>query len=183
MAQASRREIISAHTMLSRSDPSHPSYDKHLHELSTLKAELLILEENPQYAAKLLETYAVGVRAEFEQKFPRKNYSSDLEWGLAMSEELKTKIRMQLELSEPFLSLNESAACPAALMDAAHVLRDDLFEKELALLQRIDKMIESTLKRLYMLKGMKPALVSPFLANHVPQQKMLPVDKPAAAQH
>jgi len=90
---------------------------------------------------------------------------------------------MQLELSEPLLLLNQSAASPAALMDAANVLRDDLFEKELALLQRIDKMIESTLKRLYTLKAMKQALISPLLANHVPQQKMLPVDKSAAAQH
>jgi len=171
---------FSAQTMLSRLDPSHPTYDKHLHEVATLQAELLMLEENPQHAAKALETYAPEVQAEFTVKFPRINYSSESEWSLAMSEELKRKIRMQLELAEPLLSLNELAVSPSAVIDAAHVLRDDLFEKELTLLQRIDKMIEGTLKRLYTLKGMKSALLSPLLANHIPQHKKLPIDDKTA---
>jgi hypothetical protein len=182
-----RRRIersFSAQIFLSRSDPSHPAYDKHLHEVATLKAELQILEDNPQYAAKVLETYAAEVRVEFELKFPRKNYSSESEWALAISEQLKAKIHLQLELAQPLLSLNEVAASasPSAIIDAAHVLRDDLSDKELVLLQRIDKMIEGMLRRFYTLKGMKQTLVSPLLANHVPQHKKLPIDQAAPPQ-
>jgi hypothetical protein len=182
----SRRRIqrsIAAQILMSRMDPSHPTYDKALHEATTCQSELSILEDNPQYAAKCLETYAVEVRLDFLTKYPRTNYPSEAEWALAICEELKMKIRQQLEHVGAMLSEFENGIYPTALTESANVVRDDLYEKEQNQLERIDNRIDRLLKRLYTLKGMKPALVSPLLNNHVPQQKMLPTDKSATAQH
>jgi hypothetical protein len=73
----SRRRIqrsISAQILMSRMDPTHPSYDKALpsydkalHEAANYQSELSILEDNPQYAAKCLMTYAVEVRSDLKK--------------------------------------------------------------------------------------------------------------------
>ena len=182
----SRRRIqssIAAQVLMSRMDPSHPTYDKALHEATTCQSELSILEDNPQYAAKCLETYALEVRMDFLTKYPRTNYPSEAEWALAICEELKMKIRQQLEHFGAMLSEFENGIYPTALTESANVVRDDLYEKEQNQLERIDNRIDRLLKRLYTLKGMKPMLVSPLLNTHVPQQKKLPMDKSAPAQH
>lgn len=182
----SRRRIqssIAAQVLMSRMNPSHPTYDKPMHEAATCQADLAVLAANPQYAAKCLARYSDEVRADLETKYPRKNYPSEEAWALAINEEFKQKLRRPVELFESELSQLASGFYHTALLESANVVQDELYEKEQSLLERIDNRIDRLLKRLYTLKGMKPVLVSPLLANHVPEQTKLPIDQSTAAQH
>jgi hypothetical protein len=149
--------------------------------MSNLQAQLSILEENPQHAAKCLAAYTVEVRTNFHVKYPRTNYPDESAWAAAMSEALKKKIRADLEQLES--AFPADGLHPTAVAEFANVLRDDQFEKELDLLERVDRDIDRTLKRLYQLKGMKQVLVSPLLNTPVPKLKTLPMDGSVPAQH
>jgi hypothetical protein len=132
------------------SDPSHPGYD----EATNLRFLAVVMRDKPETAFE--EWAARCLRADkvkhLRQKVPRSNFESNSEWAQAVINEINSVLLPEIELQDP------TAKGIDAFMRSARALSDDLFDRELALDERLDAMIDRAVKRLIQTKAMKQML-------------------------
>ena len=156
-------------------DVNHPSFDESL-GLLRLAAAMIKEPETAfqKYATRRLRPDMINY---LMQKFPVSEFETYSEWTQAIINEIKavllpqaTAKRAELtdELREPPDELRETDA--ARLVYKAQELArkialfggpavsDDLFERELALVERLDAMIDRAVKRLVQIKAIKQML-------------------------
>src|SRR5579862_4949413 len=140
-----------------RINPNHPSYD----EAFSLEGLAFGMKVDPESAFS--ETRPAVLRAEkaycLEQKFPRENYTTTSEWAQAVIDEINTVLipARSLEKLGPEVDVPTIKA-QAAFMQSAASLWGDLLEKEVALIERQEAIIDRLTKRLIQVKAAKQML-------------------------
>jgi hypothetical protein len=145
------QKAVSAQIIRWRMDPNHPIYDKSLDPLHA-KAQCERLKKLLEDSAKCSEAGSKEQKMELDALIE--------EFGATMS--------------------NDHVLYPTAIAEQAYVLECDLFKKELDQLERIEASIDRLIKRIYQIKGMKQALFSPVLNNHVSKLPQTSKSVPAA---
>ena len=141
-------------------DVSHPSYNKDL----ALKYFLTFMAGSPEdfdvAAPVFLERKQID---RLKQKCPRQNFGNYKEWVLAMFKEMKEELEPSLpkmskkELAE-FKGIQADMESFALINQASLTFTDEAFERELAIDERLDAMIDRAIKRLIQIKAAKQAL-------------------------
>ena len=127
-------------------DPKHPLYD----EVFGLGRIAFLMESDPEttfqkYASSSLPADKFNY---LNQKFPRSDFKSTLEWAKAIRGEIWAWVA----------EINVDANRQLALFHSSVAISDDLFKSELELDEYLDAMINRAFKRLIQIKTMKQML-------------------------
>jgi hypothetical protein len=127
-------------------DPKHPLFD----EAFSLARLAFLMERTPEtafqkYASSSLRSDKINY---LNQKFPRSDFKSTLEWAQAIINEICALVA----------ETNFEADHELALFHPSVAVSDDLFKSQLALDERLDVMIDRAVKRLIQTKAMKQML-------------------------
>jgi len=143
-----------------RIDINHPSYDERL----ALRYFIALIAARPENfdvtAAKLLHPEQID---RLKRKFPRQNFGNIKEWGVAIANEMKSKLEPPLpqmskkELAD-FKFFQANMERLGLLNRAVDTFTDEAFERELGIDERLDAIFDRALKRLIQIKAWKPAL-------------------------
>jgi hypothetical protein len=142
-------------------DIKHPSFDEHL-GYAIFFGEIATRPENFDVAAAVF-LHPAKI-AHLKRKYPRQNFASTEEWLQAIEDELtlETEIKPPPDLPEEmmaaFKSLEATADKCGHISRAAQTFTDDVFERELAIDERLDAIIDKAIKRLIQIKAAKQAL-------------------------
>ena len=156
-------------------DVNHPSFDESLGLLSLAAAMIKEPETAFQkYATRTLRPDTINY---LMQKFPVSEFETYSEWTQAILNEIKSELlphaaaklaELTDELREPPDELREMDAAQLVYrvqelakkvaLFGGPAVSDDLFERELALVERLDAMIDRAVKRLVQIKAMKQML-------------------------
>jgi len=132
------------------SDPHHPSYD----ECFTLKAFAALLRSQPEdafdnFANRCLTGHSIRY---LQDKVPRKKFGSYSKWTEAMINEISAVLIPSLTIKDregqQWLGMIQSAGTFSA----------EVFDREIALDERLNAMIDRATKRLIQIKAMKQML-------------------------
>jgi hypothetical protein len=137
-------------------DIRHPGFDENL-GLDMFACSMKATPETAfeTYASRLLRDDKIKY---LEEKFPRTKYKSTSEWAAAVINEIRSVLAPPTsnELPEvPDGGLEKMKKIEAFQL---YVLSGDLFTQELALIERLDAMIDRAIKRLIQTKAMKQML-------------------------
>jgi hypothetical protein len=143
------QKFIYAKIAIRQFTPGHPAFDPEL-ATQTLKATLLL---DPTFLERLFTQHPEAKEAAATHK-PK--HLRDLVSPAEMSEKIKAALK-EMPLGEPEPSSESN------LMAIADILSEDLFQKELAMEERLDAAIDRAVKRLVQAKAVKQMLASPYL--------------------
>jgi hypothetical protein len=148
------QRFIEVQFTMNMADPNHPGYD----EAMGLGGFAALIRLNP---ARLnpeaaFDEYARCLRPSrisyLRRKFPRSEFLSDSEWAQAIANEITSMLVPEImghsDEDEPHL----------AMMQSAGAFSNELFDRELALDERLNAMIDRATKRLIHIKAMKEML-------------------------
>jgi hypothetical protein len=140
-----------------KSNPHHPSYD----EAWTLQSLAFGMKVDPERAFKEMRPAALRADTAYylEEKFPSENYASTSEWAQAVIDEINTVLipARSLDKLGPEVDV-QTIEAQAAFMQSAQSLWGDLLEKEIALIERQEAIIDRLTKRLIQIKAAKQML-------------------------
>jgi hypothetical protein len=166
------RLFLEVQLMKNSINVNHASFDESLGLLSLMAS----MEKNPKQTA--FEKYAKRTLRQATidyllNKFPFSNFESESDWAKAIIQEVKLLLPAKLagltdEPSELPDELRESDAARLVhkvqeltrkvTQFGGHVASGDIFERHLALDERLDAMIDRAVKRLVQIKAMKQML-------------------------
>jgi hypothetical protein len=134
-------------------NPNHPSYDFELGLIGFLGLMPLSPEQPFAYAANALPSNVIH---HLKTEFPREKFNSVSEWTNAIAAEILLKLipKSKITRDEPAADKWRGLALSAA------TVKGDLFDKDVALDERLDAMIDRAVKRLIQIKAMKQMLRS-----------------------
>jgi len=140
------QKFLTAKLFLCALDPKHPLYD----EAFGLGRIAFLMESNPEttfqkYASSSLRADKINY---LNQKFPRSDFKSTLEWAEAIRGEIWALVA----------EIDVDANRQLALFHSSVAIPNDLFKQELELDEYLDAMINRAVKRLIQTKTMKQML-------------------------
>jgi hypothetical protein len=144
--KARLQKFLMGAVLENRINPNHPAYD----EVFVLIGFAHILKTQPENGFELNANKCLRKdRIEyFYKKLPRTNFKSNSEWSQALINDIEA-------ILVPELTINPDASNTLSLNQASWTVREDIFEMEVALEERLDTMIERAIKRLVQTKMMK----------------------------
>jgi hypothetical protein len=151
------QKFIQVYVYNNRINPNHPSYDETA-SLQSLAFGMKVDRETA-FNEMMPATLRADKACHLEEKFRRDNFSSTSEWAQAVIDEINTVLipARSLEKLGPEVDV-QTIEAQAAFMQAAASFRGDLFEKELALVERLEATIDRLIKRLIQIKASKQML-------------------------
>ena len=157
-------------------NPNHPSYD----EAFSLRGLAFGMKTDPETAFNHTRPAALHADKAYylENKFPRENYTSTSEWAQAVIDEINTVLIpvRSLEKRGPEVQTIEAQA---AFMQSAGSLWGDLLENEVALIERLEAIIDRLTKRLIQIKAAKQMLAQTASLQASREQTKLLTEKTA----
>jgi hypothetical protein len=130
-------------------NPDHPSYD----ERCGLAAFLAYAKNSPEDAFSHGSHYLRKEQLESLMKgYPKTNFKSETEWFAAIEKAITSTL---FPIYDAVYSDSETYY---ALMSSAATFSDDLFDRAIALDERLNAMIDRAIKRLTHIKAMKQML-------------------------
>jgi hypothetical protein len=166
------QKFIDAKVAVREIDIDHSSYDRGVW-LDTVLAGVAL---DPKFAERMVEACPDVYRKLFAKDFPAATLD------LVEPPELAKKLVAHLEAERRELPPKPELPPNMELMKSADILGDDLFKQELAMEERLDAMIDRSVKRLVQTKAMKQMLASPFLNGHVRPPKKISASNRAEPQ-
>ena len=143
-----------------RIDVNHPSYDEHLGLKHFLAAVAGSPEDFDLAAAAFLHPKQID---RLKRKCPRQNFGNNKEWVLAMFSEMKEELepplpQMSKKMLADFKGFQAEMESFRIINRAADTFTDKVFERELAIDERLDATFDRAFKRLIQIKAAKQAL-------------------------
>jgi hypothetical protein len=130
-------------------NPDHPSYDERI----GLAAFLAYAKNSPEDAFSHGSHYLRKEQLESLMKgYPKTNFKSETEWFAAIENAITSTL---FPIYDAVYSDSETYY---ALMNSAATFSDDLFDRAIALDERLNAMIDRATKRLIQIKAMKQVL-------------------------
>ena len=131
-------------------NPEHPSYDETVGFTTFVLA--MKVEPEAAFAVHAKSCLRADMITYLKNKFPRSDFESTAEWAQAVINEINLVLLPQSKIDlQPFADIMTVSL-------SAATFSDDLFKQELALDERLDAMIDRTIKRLIQTKAMKQML-------------------------
>lgn len=143
------QRFVETQLMINMLDVHHPSFN----EIEGLRRFAILIKQNPEIAfEEWAKVYFRPDRINYlEKKVPRAKFHSDSEWAQAIENEMSSVLTPPREVGDDTKFLVGYTEC--LLLKSS-----DLFEKELALIERLDAMIDRLIKRLVQIKATKQML-------------------------
>jgi hypothetical protein len=144
--KARLQKFLAGKAVACRLDPSHAAYD----EVKALKGVSGALELAPDRLDEFLNRLSENAKRSLTEKFPAIEFETDSARAKAIKKEIDTVILPAwLRCEKPTV---------VSFAEAAEIITQDDFEREVALEERIDATIERAIKRLIQVKAMKQML-------------------------
>jgi hypothetical protein len=142
-------------------DVKHPPFNERV----GLECFVLLMRSKPELFAGAAAMFLLPYRIEqLERKFPRQNFASIEVWAQAIINEITLEVeikpppQMPEKLMAGFKNFHTMIDKRDLISQAAATFTDDVIERELAIDERLDAMIDRAIKRLILIKGSKQAL-------------------------
>jgi hypothetical protein len=129
-------------------DPAHPAYDEYAAQVRFCQ----VLRMHPDLFERALTMLSPEKADALRQKFKREDFEKTAEWIRAITREVFSNL---LKRVVPFGEIPSVVQ----LEQSATFFSQEVFDRELAVDERVDQMIERAIKRLIYIKSVKPILL------------------------
>jgi hypothetical protein len=130
-------------------NPDHPSYDERTGFLGFLTHAKMFHEDAFSHASHFLPK---GLLEGLVKQYPKTNFKPETEWFAAVEKGITSSLLPMYD------SLYSESETYRTLMNSAATFSGDLFERAIALDERLNAMIDRATKRLIQIKAMKQVL-------------------------